>query len=226
METSKLRRQIAFQAALMLYQNKESDINQAKWNAARSLCKNWVKPKDLPTEQEIRDELQSLNGIVNVPTGDRTQDPFDFYYQCLLALESVQQPPTTHPEGDALYHSLQVFDLACDCLPYDEEFLLAALLHDIGKAIDPLNPIESGLEALKELITPRTYWLIENLHFAHRIHDRSIGSRARRRLEADENFDELCLLGDCDRKGRRPGQQVTELPEALDYIRGLAQFYE
>ena len=41
------------------------------------------------------------------------------------------------PEGDALYHSLQVFALASDRLPYDEEFLTAALLHDVGKAINP-----------------------------------------------------------------------------------------
>ena len=40
-----------------------------------------------------------------------------------------------HPEGDALYHSLQVFDLACEESPYDEDFLLAALLHDVGKAM-------------------------------------------------------------------------------------------
>src|SRR5690606_4791629 len=30
----------------------------------------------------------------------------------LLALDGVQQPLRYHPEGDALYHSLQVFDLA------------------------------------------------------------------------------------------------------------------
>ena len=43
--------------------------------------------------------------------------------------------PTIHPKGDALYHSLQVYDLACDEMPYDEEFLLAALLHDVGKGL-------------------------------------------------------------------------------------------
>ena len=50
----------------------------------------------------------------------------------LLPLENVQQSAKHHPEGDVQYHLLQVFELARDARPYDEEFLLAALLHDIG----------------------------------------------------------------------------------------------
>ena len=63
---------------------------------------------------------------------------------CCLPLENVKESPKYHPEGDALYHSLQVFDLACDELPYDEEFLLAALLHDVGKAIDRHDHVAAG----------------------------------------------------------------------------------
>ena len=51
--------------------------------------------------------------------------------------------------------SPQVFDLARDELPYDEEFLLAALLHDVGKAIDPHEHVLTGLEALDGFITER-----------------------------------------------------------------------
>ena len=56
----------------------------------------------------------------------------------------IKQNPKYHPEGDALYHSLQVFHLAREARPYDEEFLLAALLHDVGKAIDPQDHCERG----------------------------------------------------------------------------------
>lgn len=54
-------------------------------------------------------------------------DRFAIFKLRLLPLESVKQNPKYHPEGDALYHSLQVFHLARDARPYDEEFLLAAL---------------------------------------------------------------------------------------------------
>src|SRR2546423_210954 len=39
-------------------------------------------------------------------------DPYPVYRMLLLPLETVRQPPQWHPEGDALYHSLQVFELA------------------------------------------------------------------------------------------------------------------
>ena len=63
-------------------------------------------------------------------------DRFAVYLMRWLPLEAVKQNPKFHPEGDALYHSLQVFHLAREARPYDEEFLLAALLHDVGKAVD------------------------------------------------------------------------------------------
>src|SRR5262245_55687212 len=56
-------------------------------------------------------------------------DPYPIFRMLLLPLEEVKQSARYHPEGDALYHSLQVFELARDARPYDEEFLLAALLH-------------------------------------------------------------------------------------------------
>ena len=148
-------------------------------------------------------------------------DPFQVFYHLLLPLENIQQNPTYHPEGDVLYHSLQVFDLACDCLPYDEEFLTAALLHDVGKGIAPQDHVNAGLEALAGLITPRTAWLITHHMEAHRIHDHSIGSRAKKRLQSHESFDELVLLGECDRGGRCQGVQTSTLEEAIDYLRDL-----
>ena len=50
-----------------------------------------------------------------------------------------------HPEGDVLYHLLQCYVLAADELPYDEEFQLAAWLHDVGSVLmaDPLFWAES-----------------------------------------------------------------------------------
>jgi len=150
-------------------------------------------------------------------------DRFQIYEILLLPLENVKESPEFHPEGDALYHSLQVFDLARNELPYDEEFLLAALLHDVGKAIDRRDHVAAGLEALAEHITPRTAWLIAHHMEAQDLLDGVLGVRARRRLEAAEDVDELKLLARCDRRGRQRGVEAPELGEALDYLRELAE---
>lgn len=362
--TSKLRRQIAFAAAQLMYRREESEYFRAKQKAARSLGQGWVKPADLPSNAEIRDEIQLLARmfegernldrlraarlaalrlmqllsrfaprlIGSVLTGHmragsdvdlhlftdnfsailsdlefqglrydtevkrirkageaRTYrhihvvDTFEFeltvypwaerlshplssitgkpieragiwqlrellereypgiqvdeelaaaeaqvdrwqlYWSLLLPLENVKQDPRYHPEGDALYHSLQVFDLATNLHPYDEEFLLAALLHDVGKAIDSQNHVAAGLEALADSISPRTHWLIEHHMLAHQVVDRSIGARALNRLRANESFAELLDLQRCDVQGRKSGVVTTELDEALDYVRQLDQ---
>ena len=70
---------------------------------------------------------------------------------CCCRWRTVKGSPEYHPEGDVLYHSLQVFELARDRRPYDEEFLLAALLHDVGKGLDRADHVEAGLEALDGL---------------------------------------------------------------------------
>lgn len=150
-------------------------------------------------------------------------DRFQLYRSLLLPLEKVIQNPATHPEGDALYHSLQVFELARDELPYDEEFLLAALLHDVGKGIDPRDHIAAGLEALGESITPRTRWLIEHHPEATELREGTLGMRSRRRLQADESYEELMLLADCDRRGRMRGMAVPDVEDALAYIQEIAR---
>ncbi len=315
---SKIRRQIAFAAAQLMYRRQESEYYRAKMKAASGICRGWVKPVDLPSNAEIRDQVQmlarthegprrevvllemrlealrvmkilrnfrprligsvmtghirqgsdidlhvfsdsisavtaalDLEGLVHdverkqvrkkgeqrvfthihiqdrypfeltvYPSGkahyvfkssitgkgiDRASiaelemllkrdypdvdvrqaaeevaeriDPFQLYESLLLPLENVQQDPRYHPEGDALYHSLQVYQLASRRLPYDEEFLLAALLHDVGKAIDPHDHTAASLEALEGFITSRTAWLIEHHMLAHQLRDGRLGSR-------------------------------------------------
>ena len=149
-------------------------------------------------------------------------DRFELYRLLLQPLEGVKQSPKYHPEGDALYHSLQVFELARDERGYDEEFLLAALLHDVGKAIDPHDHVAAGLQALEGTITERTATLI-GLHMdALAYRDGTLGARARGRLERSEEFDDLMLLRELDTRGRVPGALVGELAEALAYIKDLA----
>src|SRR5206468_491677 len=118
----------------------------------------------------------------------------------------------------ALYHSLQVFEQARDVRPYDEEFLLAALLHDVGKGIDPTDHVAAALEALEGLITERTAFFIAHHMDAHALHAGTLGGALKSRLRASEDFDDLMLLEECDRAGREPGVVVGTVDEALDYL--------
>jgi predicted HD phosphohydrolase len=102
---------------------------------------------------------------------------------------------------------------------------LAALLHDVGKGIDPHDHVAVGLEALDGTITERTHWLIEHHMLAHQIADQTIGRRTLRRLREHEYFDDLVLLGRCDRGGRQAGVEAPELDEALDYLRDLDRMF-
>lgn len=154
---------------------------------------------------------------------DAAMDRFMIYRSLLLPLGAMVQGKTFHPEGDVLTHLLQCYDLAVEQFPWDEEFQLAALLHDVGKGIDPDDHVRSGLEALEGTITPRTAWLIEHHMEAHQIHDRTIGYRAHQRLKASEDYETLLALGECDRAARVPGVPVPDVDDALEEIRELAR---
>jgi hypothetical protein len=175
-------------------------------------------------EQFMASEYPNLDlEAVEEPDLDNQIDCFYLYKLLLAPLESVKQNPDYHPEGDALFHSLQVFELARNERPWDEEFLIAALLHDIGKGIDPHDHVEAALEALEGAITERTEFLIRHHMDAHLYKEGKLGHRAKCRLEEDESFEELMLLQECDDKGRIPGAQVCSVDEALEFIKNLGE---
>lgn len=369
MRSTKFRQQVAYLAARLMYTREVSEYYQAKWKAARQLGHGWIRPSDLPSNAEIRDQVQVLARMLEGPerhsqrlmemrlralwwmrhltpyhpkligsvltghirdgsdidlhvfassaqhvatsvedlggayeierkrlvkdgetrefthihlqdefpieltvyapsllghrfrssiTGkameratigelekllagqhgltpddlarqlneiDTAPDRCNVFLSLLLPLENIKQNPQYHPEGDALFHSMQVFSLAKDLMPYDEDFLLAALLHDVGKAIDPGDHVTSGLEALDGYISERTAWLIAHHMEGHAIYDRTIGARRRRRLAAHPWYDDLVALSQCDRDGRVSGALVDEPEEALDYIEELETMF-
>lgn len=146
---------------------------------------------------------------------------WELFRMLLEPLERVKQNPQYHPEGDALYHSLQVIELARGHRPWDEEFLLAALLHDVGKAIDPADHVAAGLAALENAITERTQFLIAHHMDALAYSSGELGHRARRRLEASGDFDDLMLLRELDSAGRQRGVPVCSIMEAIEFLRSL-----
>lgn len=228
MINEKQKTQIAWEAARLVHQQLEEDVERAKVKVARQICHGPLRPRELPTNREVREKIAMLQAEESGESGAETAlaathlDRFHYFAILLQPLEEVKLNPEKHPEGDVLYHSLQVFELAKDRLPYDEDFLLAALLHDVGKAIDRRNHIEAGLHALEGFISDRTAWLIEHHTDANNLRKGTIGARLRKRLEADENFEELMVLSECDRDGRKRGVMVSDIEEAIDYLRELA----
>jgi len=232
MLADKIRRQIAFEAARLLLAQQETDILLAKRLAARRLGYPRLSRRDFPTHDEVREQLSLLgrtSGGVSAGSfadGNAMADRFTVYASLLRPLAAVRQRPEEHPEGDVLYHSLQVFELARHAVPYDEEFLLAALLHDVGKGIDPRDPVPAALAALQRHVTSRTAWLIENLFQVTLLRGNELGMRGRKRLEESENFDDLELLDQLDRQGRQCGAIVPDMEEALQILRDLASEHE
>jgi hypothetical protein len=171
-------------------------------------------------EELIEKEYPGIN-LDGEKSADGHVDPFPLFRRLLLPLEDVRQSPKHHPEGDVLFHSLQVFELAREQRPYDEEFLLAALLHDVGKGLDPTNHVAAGLAALDGVITDRTRFLIEHHMHAHDFREGKLPAKTRRELETSPDFEDLMLLRRLDDEGRVPGAAVGALDEALDFLRNL-----
>jgi hypothetical protein len=219
MSETKLRQQIAAEAARLIESGTETAYHTAKLRAARSLRQGWIPPDLLPDNREIRDQMQHR---LSASADHAPFDRFAHYHMLLVPLEGIKLPPKDYPEQDALLHSLQVYELARDEVPYDEELQLAALLHEIGRAIDPRSPVPAALESLVDDITPRTAWLIEHLAEGVSLVEGTLGVRSRKRLESSPDFDDLQLLAQCDRRGRVRGAQVIELSAALDELRELA----
>src|SRR6059058_6250693 len=168
-----------------------------------------------------RASIRELEELLSREYADLDIAPYPVYRMLLLPLESVRQSREYHPEGDALYHTLQVFELARDARPYDEEFLLAALLHDVGKGIDPADHVGAGLQALDGLITDRTRFLIEHHMLAQDYRAGTLPAKQRQKLKASPDFDDLLLLAQLDQAGRVPGAVVGTVDGALDYLREL-----
>lgn len=163
---------------------------------------------------DLDSELERLDSHVDV---------FELYRMLLIPLENVKQNAAYHPEGDVLFHSLQVFQLVRDERPWDQEFMLAALLHDVGKGIDRSDHVAAGLAALEGAITDRTAYLIGHHMDAQAMQAGTLGARAKRRIAESEDFEDLLLLRELDQRGRRPGAEVCSVDEALAFIRDVPE---
>lgn len=127
--------------------------------------------------------------------------------ELLLALDGVQQDPRWHPERDALYHSLQAFDLARRDSD-DRALWAAALFHDVGKALGSADHAEVGADLLDDLLAPRVVWLVR-----HHLDLLDAPAATKRRLRGTKELADLQRLRRWDVGGRSPFASVLS-PEA------------
>lgn len=130
----------------------------------------------------------------------------------LFDLEGLEQNPIYHPEGDALFHSLQVFQHSL-LLSDEPDIWAAALLHDIGKAIDGPTHAEIGAELLTGIFNNNVCWLIR-----HHLDLLTHPSKTKRQYKNTKHLSQLIILRDADLKGRDPFADVCTPEFALDYL--------
>ena len=136
--------------------------------------------------------------------------------ELLLELDGVQQDPTWHPEGDALFHSLQVFGLARQDSS-DPELWAAALLHDVGKA-HPGDHEHIGAQLLAPWMPPRVCWLV-----SHHLDLLRSPAATRRKHRMDARLWDLEQLRRWDEAGRDPTAWVCDVEHAVESILEVAR---
>ncbi|MCQ2420047.1 MAG: tRNA nucleotidyltransferase [Clostridia bacterium] len=68
----------------------------------------------------------------------RDMEQLDAFFPEIKALIGVEQNPVYHPEGDVFEHTMQVLDAAAGLrnqAEYPLEFMLSAMVHDLGKIV-------------------------------------------------------------------------------------------
>lgn len=137
---------------------------------------------------------------------------FDYLIQLLQDLEDVEQPRQYHPEGNALFHSLQVFELS---LKYcgRPKLWAAALFHDVGKAVDSKHHCSIGREMLTGVLDPDVIWLVE-----HHLDLLIKPNITKQKYNHHPLLSDLEMLRKCDVAGRDPFARPISVQSAINIL--------
>ena len=235
-QSTQLRKRIAEEAARLIARKKVRNFHTARMRAMRWLSQTRLSSAEVPTQEEVMQELAALtlqaDWSIEPQEIDQDQNPdsqqhsqqWGAYFRPLLeSLANFQWDQQSHPESDALYHSLQVYQLGQEIHPYDEEFLWACLLHDIGYVVDPRLPREAACRVLQGRVSERIEFLVGELDYAHAYLK---GTQLPKWLRREESIDELIDLARCDRDGRLQGVCVPTLEKALNELSELSNAFD
>src|SRR5438309_275130 len=88
MSNARLRQSIALEAARLMYERIETEYYTAKRKAAKRVCRQQVKPEDLPSNAEIRDQIQLF---ARLHEGDkRTQHLREMRFEALRLMRVLR----------------------------------------------------------------------------------------------------------------------------------------
>ena len=222
----KKRGRIAAEVARRLVRG--GDIRRSRIGAARRLSREWVPEDELPSSTDVMRELSRQRLVDDDRSGGFTAligDRFDKIAALVRPLAAVRLDATRHHAATLLDVTLLSFSYVEKRRPFDEELLTASLLIEAGRVIDRRRAVEAILNAAAGLVTPRTVWLIEMRNTATAYSDGTLGHRARHRLVAHADFDDVMLLAEAARAEETGETDHMSLDEAVEVLRALGGAY-
>ncbi|MCK4576817.1 HD domain-containing protein [candidate division WOR-3 bacterium] len=136
-----------------------------------------------------------------------TEETMKPIFELLYACGGVEQQIEYHPEGDVLRHTFQVFKWAIR-ESMDLDLILAALLHDVGKATYSNNHERDSVKMIEGFSSCKTVWLVKN-HMRIWTYLKGEMQGLKKCLELANHcwLPELIQLARWDAKGRNPNSQ-------------------
>ena len=134
---------------------------------------------------------------------------------------------TTTLEGyqvTRLEHSLQTATRALNDKA-DEEMIVAALLHDIGDELAPLNHSEYAAAVIKPYVSEKTHWIVEKhgefqmYYYAHHLN----GNRNQREKYKGHKYyqDTINFCENWDQKSFDPNFKSLPLKEFIPFVKKI-----
>jgi len=117
-------------------------------------------------------------------------------------LKEVRQVNRFHPEESVFEHTAQVVSHAVKETT-DKDLLIAALLHDVGKAKSFCKHADIGAAMIQHLVSEKTHWLVANHMRMHLFNDGKL-KRAGKAIKLSSHpwFKDLVMLSRWDMMGR------------------------
>lgn len=130
-------------------------------------------------------------------------------FEILESCVGVEHSEKHHPEGDVFNHSIQVLMLAIKESD-DIDLVVAAMMHDVGKAYDSKEHDKIGPKLLSNHLSEKSLWLVENhMRVWYYLKGEMKKLSKTKKLCNNKWFPELIQLARWDKMGRNPNVVIN-----------------